>query len=57
MISNTRYKMNEIANNYLLAGDKFMPEMHLRQLASLDKSGFTYTTCGLFTKVKKAYKN
>ena len=49
--------MNEIANNYLLAGDKFMPEMHLRQLASLDKSGFTYTTCGLFTKVKKAYKN
>ena len=28
---NTRYKMNEIVNNFLLAGDKFMPEMHLRQ--------------------------
>ena len=23
--------MNEIVNNFLLAGDKFMPEMHLRQ--------------------------
>ena len=23
--------MNEIANKLLLAGDKFMPEMHLRQ--------------------------
>ena len=49
--------MNEIVNKYLLAGDKFMPEMHLRQPASLDKSGFTYTACGLFTKAKKAYKN
>ena len=25
------YKMNEIVNKYLLAGDKFMPEMHLKQ--------------------------
>ena len=24
--------MNEIVNNFLLAGDKFMPEMHVRQL-------------------------
>ena len=23
--------MNEIVNKFLLAGDKFMPEMHLRQ--------------------------
>ena len=30
-----------------------MPEMHLRQLASLDKSGFTYSACGLFTKNKE----
>ena len=30
--------MNEIVNNLLLAGGKFMPEMHLRQL------GFTYST-------------
>ena len=38
---------NEIVNMFLLAGDKFMPEMHLKQ------SGFTYTTCGPFTKNKK----
>ena len=25
------YKMNEIVNKILLAGDKFMPEMHLKQ--------------------------
>ena len=25
------YKMNEIVNKFLLAGDKFMPEMHLKQ--------------------------
>ena len=31
------YKMNEILNKFLLAGDKFMPEMHLRQPALLDK--------------------
>ena len=24
-------KMNEIINNFLLVGDKFMPEMHLKQ--------------------------
>ena len=24
------YKMNEIVNKFLLAGDKFMPEMHLK---------------------------
>ena len=39
--------MNEIANNFLLAGDKFMSEMHLRQ------SGFTYSTCGQFAKNKE----
>ena len=38
------YKMNEIANKFLLAGDKFMAELHLKQ------PGFTYSTCGLFTK-------
>ena len=26
-----RYKMNEIVNKFILAGDKIMPEMHLRQ--------------------------
>ena len=43
----TRYKMNEIINPFLLAGDKFMPEMHLRQL------GFMYSACGPFTKSKQ----
>ena len=37
-------KANSIINKFLLAGDKFMPEMHLRQ------SGFTYSACGPFTK-------
>ena len=39
--------MNEIINTFLLAGDKFMPEMHLRQ------PGFTYRACGPFVKNKK----
>ena len=43
--------MNEIANKFLLAGDKFMPEMHLKQ------PGFTYSACELFTKGKKELKN
>ena len=42
-----RIKMNEIVNKFLLAGDKFMPEMHLKQ------PGFTYSACGLFTKNKE----
>ena len=25
------YKMNDIINKFLLTGDKFVPEMHLRQ--------------------------
>ena len=32
------------SKNFLLAGDRFMPEMHLKQL------GFTYSACGPFTK-------
>ena len=43
--------MNEIVNTFLLAGDKFMPEMHLKQ------PGFTYSACRTFTKEKKEYKN
>ena len=35
--------MNENVNRFLLAGDKFMPEMHLKQ------PGFTYSACGPFT--------
>ena len=44
--------MNEIVWKFLLAGDKFMPEMHLWQPNLLDKSGFTYSVCGPFTKNK-----
>ena len=40
--------MNEIVNKFLLSGDKFMPEMHLRQ------TGFTYSACGPFTKNKES---
>ena len=39
--------MNNIINKFLLTGDKFMPEMHLRQ------PGFTYSACGPFTKNKE----
>ena len=39
--------MNEIVNKFLLVGDKFMPEMRLKQ------PGFTYSACGLFTKNKE----
>ena len=42
--------MNEIINKFLLLGDTFMPEMHLKHLALLNKSGFTYCACGPFTK-------
>ena len=39
--------MNEIINKSLLVGEKFMPEMHLKQ------PGFTYSACGSFTKNKE----
>ena len=39
--------MNEIVNKLLLVGNKFMPEMHLKQ------PGFTYSACGSFTKNKE----
>ena len=39
--------MNEIVNKFLLVGDKFMPEMHLKQ------PGFTYSACRPFTKNKE----
>ena len=45
--------MNEIVNKFLLAGDKFMPEMHLRQPAALDDVRFTCSGCGPFTKSKE----
>ena len=38
--------MNEIVNMFLLAGDKFLLETHLRQ------PRFIHSACGLFTKNK-----
>ena len=43
---NSRYKMNEIVNNFLLAGDKLC-------LISKRQSGFTYSSRGPFTKNKE----
>ena len=40
--------MNNIINKFLLAGDKFMPEMHLR-----DPIVSTYSACGPSTKHKQ----
>ena len=42
--------MNAITNKFLLAGDNFMPEMHLRH------PGFTYSACRSFTKNKERIK-
>ena len=43
--------MNEVFNRFLLAGDEFVQEMHLRQ------PGFTYSACGPFTKNKERIQN
>ena len=45
------YKMNERVTKFLLAGDKFMPEMHL------SKPRFTYSAYDLFTKNKGRIQN
>ena len=42
-----RYEMNEIANKILLAGDKCVPGIHLKQ------SGFAYSGFGQLTKNKE----
>ena len=42
--------MNNVINTFLLAGDKFMPEMHLRQ------PRFLYSACGPFTRYKERIK-
>ena len=39
--------MNEIVNKFLLAGDKFMPEINLKE------TGFTCSACGPFTRSKE----
>ena len=48
--------MNEIVNKFLLAGNKFMSEMDLKQPTVLGRQGFTYSSCGPFTKNKERTK-
>ena len=43
--------MNEIVSKFLLIGDKFMPEMHLRQ------PRFTYSAVEHLLKIKKEFKD
>ena len=43
--------MSEIVNKFLLAGDKYIHEMHSKQ------PGFTYSACGSFTKNKEQTEN
>ena len=50
LLDNKIIKMNCIINKFLLAGDKFMPEMHLRQ------PQFIYSACGPFTRHKERIK-
>ena len=42
-IQNYQFKMNKSINKFLLAGDKFMPELHLKN------PGFTDCACEAFT--------
>ena len=39
--------MSKTVNKLLLAGDKFILQMYLKQ------SGFTYSACGAFTRNKQ----
>ena len=49
-LDNKIINMNNIINNFLLAGDTFMPEMYLRQ------PRFVYSGCGPFTRHKERIK-
>ena len=46
-IEHVRIKINKVVNKFLLAEDKCMPEMHLKQ------PGFDYSACGPYTKKKE----
>ena len=50
LLDNKIINMNNIINKFLLAEDKFMPEMHLRQ------PRFVYSACGPFTRHKERIK-
>ena len=46
-IEHVRIKINKVVNKFLLAEDKCMPEMHLKQ------PGFDYSACWPYTKKKE----
>ena len=46
-----RYKINEIVNTFLLAGDKFMSEMHIKQ------PGLLIVLVDHLLKTKKEFRN
>ena len=50
LLDNKIINMNSIINKFLLAGDKFMPKMHLKQ------PQFVYSACGPFTRHKERIK-
>ena len=50
LLDNKIINMNNIINKFLLTGDKFMPEMHLRQ------PQFVYSACVPFTRHKERIK-
>ena len=50
LVSSALINMNNIINKFLLAGDKFMPEMYLRQ------PQFFYSACGPSTRHKERIK-
>ena len=50
LLDNKIINMNNVINKFLFAGDKFMPEMHLRQ------PQFVYSACGPFTRHKEKIK-
>ena len=50
LLDNKIINMNNIINKFLLSGNKFMPEMHLRQ------PQFVYSACGPFTRQKERIK-
>ena len=43
-VLNDQFEMSKIINQFLLTGEKVMPELHLKQ------PGFTYSACGPFVK-------
>ena len=50
LLDNKIININNIINKFLLAGDKFTPEMHLRQ------PQFIYSACGPFTRLRERIK-